>query len=59
MKRTFAEQVYLAFFTATRRVSGSWLACLEPQQRVQILDELVQWRCSYPCAWRKNRSHQV
>ncbi len=60
MKRSFAEQFYLAFFTATRRVSGSWLACLGPQQRVQMLDELMQWHCSYPCALhRHHRSHQV
>lgn len=48
MKRSFAEEFWFTFFNTTRRASGAWLACLTPQQRVQMLDDLMQWRLSYP-----------
>lgn len=50
MKKSSARQFYLNYFTATRRTG--WLTCLGAQQRLKILEDLMQWSVTSPTSDR-------
>ena len=41
MKRSTARQFYRKYFSATKGVS--WLARQRPEERLKMLEELMQW----------------
>lgn len=46
MKKSSARQFYQNYFTATRRTG--WLTCLGAQQRLKMLEDLMQWSVTSP-----------
>ncbi|WP_437888273.1 glucose uptake inhibitor SgrT [Phytobacter sp. V91] len=46
MKRSFTRQFYLAYFRASQR--ASWLQCPNAEQRLRMLEELMQWNVTSP-----------
>lgn len=50
MKKSSARQFYLQYFTATRRMG--WLTRLSAQQRLKMLEDLMQWSVTSPTSDR-------
>lgn len=46
MKRSSTRQFYLAYFCATQNASRFF--CLSAQQRMKMLEELMQWEVTIP-----------
>lgn len=46
MKKLSARQFYLHYFIATQRTG--WLTGQSPQQRLKMLEELMQWKVTSP-----------
>lgn len=47
MKST-VMRFYQQYFAATESVTGGWLARLTTKQRVQMLNDLMQWELNAP-----------
>ncbi|ROP59811.1 inhibitor of glucose uptake transporter SgrT [Enterobacter sp. BIGb0383] len=50
MKKSSARQFYQNYFTATRRTG--WLTGLSAQQRLKMLEDLMQWSVTSPTSDR-------
>lgn len=50
MKKSSARQFYLHYFTATCRTG--WLTRLSAQQRLKMLEDLMQWSVTSPTSDR-------
>jgi hypothetical protein len=43
MKRSPVVKFYQQYFAATQSVSAGWLARLKAEQRLKMLEDLMQW----------------
>lgn len=50
MKRSSARQFYQQYFSATKGVS--WLARQSAEQRLKMLEDLMQWEVTKPISER-------
>ncbi|EGT5183387.1 glucose uptake inhibitor SgrT [Cronobacter sakazakii] len=53
MKTSSTCRFYQQYFSATQRLSGSWLARLNGKTPQRMLDEIMQWDVTFPVTFRR------
>ncbi len=48
MNTLSSREYWLRYFKATKNLARGWLARLTPQDRMKLLDDIMQWEVTYP-----------
>ncbi|CCJ78595.1 glucose uptake inhibitor SgrT [Cronobacter muytjensii] len=53
MKTSATGRFYQRYFSATKRLSGSWLARLSCQTPQRMLNDVMQWETTFPVTFKR------